>query len=138
MIKNNGAEDPKKILIVDDEPYVLRVLQLKLANAGYSVITAVNGRDGLDKFSREKPAVIISDIRMPLMDGQELYQSIQEQAGAEPFFFIMMTSSIDHAMQLWAEKKGNIHFVEKPLSPRNVIKLVDRCFAGTGELHGTR
>jgi len=65
----------KKVLIVDDEPYIVRVLKLKLEHAGYEVITAVNGIDGMEKFVREKPAVVISDIKMPLVDGQELYNT---------------------------------------------------------------
>ena len=119
----------QKVLIVDDEPYVLRVLQLKLNNAGYEVVTAINGEDGLGKFIKEKPKLVITDIRMPLMDGQEMYQMMKEQSGSRPFFVIMMTSTIDQSLHLWAGKMGNIHFVEKPVSPRNILKLVEKYYA---------
>lgn len=128
-MKETDAEYSKKVLIVDDEPHVLRVLKLKLENAGFELITAVNGVDGLEKFVQERPAVVITDIRMPLMDGQEMYQMIKEHSGADPFFVIMMTSTIDQSLHIWAGKMGNIHFVEKPVSPRNILKLVEQCYS---------
>ncbi len=132
-MKEIETEHTQKILIVDDEPYVLRVLQLKLKNAGYEVITAFNGVDGLDKFVKNRPAVVITDIRMPLMDGQEMYQMMKEQSESIPFFVIMMTSAIDSALQIWARKMENILFVEKPVSPRNILRLVEQNFERSGD-----
>jgi len=134
-MKETNTEYSKKVLIVDDEPYVLRVLKLKLENAGFEIITAVNGVDGLEKFDQERPAVVITDIRMPLMDGQEMYQMIKEHSGADPFSVIMMTSTIDNSLRIWADKTGNIHFVEKPVSPRNVLKLVELCYSRLRDLN---
>ncbi|MBI5740466.1 MAG: response regulator [Nitrospirae bacterium] len=125
----NGSDtgNAQKVLIVDDEPYVLRVLKMKLENSGYEVITAVNGKDGLKKFIGSRPSVVITDVRMPLMDGQEMYQMMQEHKDEnKPFLVIMMTSTIDRALHLWAEKMENICFVEKPVSPRNVLNLVSQ------------
>ena len=128
-MKETDTAYSKKVLIVDDEPFVLRVLKLKLENAGLEIITAVNGVDGLEKFVQERPAVVITDIRMPLMDGQEMYQMIKEHSGADPFFVIMMTSTIDQSLHIWADKMANIHFAEKPVSPRNILKLVEQYYS---------
>lgn len=132
-MKEIETEHTRKVLIVDDEPFVLRVLQLKLENAGYEVVTAFNGVDGLEKFVKNRPDVVITDIRMPLMDGQEMYQMMKEQSGSTPFFVIMMTSTIDSAMQIWVRKMENMLFVEKPVSPRNILKLVERNFERSGD-----
>ncbi len=132
-MKEIETEHTRKVLIVDDEPYVLRVLQLKLENAGYEVVTALNGVDGLEKFVKNRPAVVITDIQMPLMDGQEMYQMMKEQSESIPFFVIMMTSAIDSAMQIWARKTENILFVEKPVSPRNILRLVEQNFERSGD-----
>ncbi len=63
------------------------------------------------------------------MDGQEMYQMIKEHSGTDPFFVIMMTSTIDQSLRIWAGKMGNIHFVEKPVSPKNVLKLVEQYYS---------
>ena len=128
-MKENNNGYSQKVLIVDDEPHVLRVLKLKLENAGFELVTAVNGADGLEKFVQERPAVVITDIRMPLMDGQEMYQLIKEQSGDDPFYVIMMTSTIDQSLHIWAGQMGNIHFVEKPVSPRNILMLVEQYYS---------
>ncbi len=118
----------KKVLIVDDEPHIVRVLKLKLKNAGYDVITAVNGRDGLEKFIKEKPAVVISDIQMPHLGGQEMIAMIETHKKQDPYLVIVMTSSIDHAISRWALETKNIHFVEKPFSPNNILNLINGYF----------
>lgn len=126
----NGVDNTytKKVLIVDDEPHIVRVLKLKLKNAGYDVITAVNGRDGLEKFIKEKPAVVISDVQMPHVDGKEMYAMIETHKKQDPCFVIIMTSSIDNAIYRWARETKNIHFVEKPFSPNNILNLINDYF----------
>ena len=135
----NGIETKytKKVLIVDDEPHIVRVLKLKLENAGYEVLTAVNGIDGLEKFVKEKPAVVISDINMPHVDGQELCKMMETHKNKEPYFVIVMTSSIDSAIERWAKEMTNIHFVEKPFSPGNMLNLINQYFSRLQDLNAT-
>ncbi|UCH81601.1 MAG: response regulator [Nitrospiraceae bacterium] len=128
----------KKVLIVDDEPYIVRVLKLKLEHAGYEVLTAVNGIDGMEKFVREKPAVVISDIKMPLVDGQELYNMMMHHKSKEPYFVIAMTSSVDNSLQKWASELSNVQFVEKPFSPSNILKVVNEYFSKLQESNAAR
>jgi DNA-binding NtrC family response regulator len=127
----NGTESEytKKVLIVDDEPHIVRVLKYKLEHAGYEVLTAVNGIDGLEKFVKEKPAVVISDIKMPHVDGQELYKMMEAVKKKDPYFVIVMTSLVDSDIHKWAKDKSNIHFVEKPFSPRNILNIINQHFS---------
>lgn len=128
----------KKILIVDDEPHIVSVLKRKLENAGYEVVTAVNGIDGLEKFVKEKPAVVISDIHMPHVDGKEMYDMMQVHKKKDPYFFIMITSLVDGAIHRWAEEISNIHFVEKPFSPNNILYVINEYFSKLQETNATR
>jgi two-component system alkaline phosphatase synthesis response regulator PhoP len=121
---------PRKILIADDDPFVLRVLKLKLENNGYEVLTAVNGMDAQEKFVTDKPSIVITDINMPRMNGQELCEMIQEHEGKNPFCIIVMTASLDNAIRMWADKIRHIHFLEKPISPRKILGLVNQYFTG--------
>lgn len=118
----------RTILIVDDEPYTRRVLKLKFENAGYKVVTALNGLDGLDKFRTESPEVVITDIKMPVMDGHEMCCSLREAGYGRQFLTIVMTSSVDKAEMVWVDKLENIIIIEKPLSPNKLLSKVEEYF----------
>ena len=62
----------KKVLVVDDESHIRRVIEVKLKKYGFDVIYAPNGREGLKVLQKEKPRVMITDINMPVMDGRKL------------------------------------------------------------------
>lgn len=128
----------RKVLIIDDEPHIVRVLKLKLENAGYEVSTAVNGIDGLEQFVKKKPAVVITDIHMPHIDGQELYKMMKTHKNKGPYFVIVMTSLVDSAIHRWAKEMPNIHFVEKPFSPSNILNVINEYFSKLHETESTR
>jgi len=117
-----------EIVIVDDEPYILRVLKMKLEQGGYEVSIAVNGLEALEVIDRKAPSVVITDINMPYMSGQELCEVLQRRHGDRSFLMIVMTSGTDRAYRVWAEGMTNVRFVEKPFSPRQILKLVDQHF----------
>lgn len=119
----------KKVLIVDDEPQIVRVLKLKLENAGYEVLTAVNGIDGLEQFVKKKPGIVITDINMPYIDGRELCNMIETREDKDPYFVIVMTSSVDDALHRWAKEMSNIHFIEKPFSPAHILNVINEYFS---------
>ena len=114
-----------KILIVDDEPYNTRVLKLKFENAGYKVVTASNGFDGLSKFKMEYPDVVITDIRMPVMTGWEMCLSLKESMKERRFLIIVITATIDNTERLWVNEINNANLVEKPISPNYLLTLVE-------------
>lgn len=118
----------KMILIVDDEPYILRVLRMKMERGGYEVCTALNGLDALKKIERETPSVIITDINMPHMNGRELCEIVRESQRHNRLLLIVITSDIDRANRDWTEQLENARFVEKPFSPRKILKIIDDFF----------
>lgn len=113
-----------KVLIVDDETHILHVLSLKLRNAGYEVITAVDGEDGFDAAIKHQPDLIITDYQMPYMTGLELCKALAGEKTTATIPVIMLTArgfaldSQDLVMQNIRE------VVAKPFSPRAVVDLI--------------
>ncbi len=122
-------EEKRKVLIADDEPYILRVLKMKLELGGYEVDTAANGVEALEKLGQDSPAVLITDINMPLMGGRDLCHFLEAYPVEPPVFTIVVTSDADRANREWAERLRNACFVEKPFSPRKILALIDGHFS---------
>ena len=112
------------ILTVDDEPCISRVVQLKLQNADFEVVRAASGTEGLSKFIALRPDVLITDVRMPGMSGIDLCTRCEEYKGAWPFLIIVLTSQLDEETQLWLEQDRNRKYLQKPFSPREVLRVV--------------
>ena len=68
---------PKKILAVDDERHIVRLVEVNLARAGYQVVTAFDGREALQKVESEKPDLVVLDVMMPFMDGFEVLRNLK-------------------------------------------------------------
>ena len=102
-----------KILLIDDEPDILRVLGISLKADGYEVIPALNGAEGLEAFSREKPAIVITDIKMPGMDGIEVLEKIKAIDPDTEVIIITGHGDIDNAIE--SLKYGASDFINKPV-----------------------
>ncbi|MEI6519447.1 MAG: ATP-binding protein [bacterium] len=113
MIKNTS---PIKILIVDDSPTQLMLLQNTLIEAGYDVITATNGQEGFQKAKDNKIALIISDVVMPVMTGYELCTAIRDDVKLSEIPFILLTTLSDPEDTLPALQSGADAFVTKPFN----------------------
>jgi CheY-like chemotaxis protein len=122
------VEQKKKIMIVDDEPFILRVLKMKLEQGGYNVTTAPNGLEAMKKMDREQPPVVITDINMPHMNGRELCDILKKRQEKNPFLIIVITSDIDKANRTWTEQMENTRFVVKPFSPRSILDMINNYF----------
>ena len=82
----------KKVLVADDETHILHVVSMKLRNAGYDVITAVDGEEALELCATEKPDLLITDYQMPVMSGLELCQRLQQIPATQQIPAIMLTA----------------------------------------------
>ena len=125
----------RRILIVDDEPHIARVLKLYLERAGYIVETAMNGRAALDAITKNVPDALVSDIQMPIMTGKQLCLTIEEQYPNRTFPIFIMTSMTDSEHREWTKKISNLEFLEKPLSMRALTRSLDKYF-GSIEVDG--
>jgi DNA-binding response OmpR family regulator len=119
------TREAPRVLIVDDEPYVPRVLELKLQRAGYRTFIARNGNEGLDLIVRTRPDVVITDISMPGMSGFQLCQEAQSLRETDPFLLIVVTSRTERDLRAWVKGIPDVHFIEKPISPRVILRTIE-------------
>ena len=116
-----------KILIVDDEAGNVSALRKILKQEAFSVISASNGQEALDVFRKEGADIVISDLRMPGMDGFELLRTIRLMDPSVPVVIVSAFGTIDTAVG--AMKLGAIDFISKPLSRKSVLKAVQDCMS---------
>ena len=125
---NTQSNNTKRILVADDEAHMLRVVKLFLERAGYRVSTASNGREALDSILLDPPDVLLTDINMPHMTGQQLCMALQEQLPGRKFPIFVMTSMTDREHRDWTSTIPNTALLEKPVSMRVLIADLTRRF----------
>jgi len=103
----------KQVLLVDDEPGILKVLGISLADRGYRVLTAENGEEALRVFHEARPEVILTDIKMPGMDGIELLKRIKEESPNTEV--IMITGHGEMELAIQSLKYDASDFITKPI-----------------------
>ena len=118
----------KKVLIVDDEAPIRRVLEFKLKNSGYRVLIAKNGSQGLELIKTQQPDAVITDIMMPEMDGKQLCEQSNGLKKDRPFLTIVVTCRIAQDEQQWINKMQDTLFMEKPFSPARLVEYIDQYF----------
>lgn len=120
-----------RVIIVDDEPVVLRVMRLALERAGYDVEACANGHDALEAVCNAAPDALITDIEMPRMTGEELCHEIHRLMPERRFPIFVSTSltAIEH--RSWSDAIPNLNFLEKPISARRLVALLDEHLAGS-------
>lgn len=121
----------RMILLVDDEPHVIRVLRLMLEREGYEVASANDGNEALEKMRARRPDVMVSDIQMAGMDGRELCRTVRARYPDEPFPIFVMTSMTASGEREWVRELAHVDFLEKPLSPRQLVARLATHFANT-------
>lgn len=114
----------QSILLVDDEPMILRVMRVALEKVGYRVITAVDGKDALEKLEASHPDILVTDIEMPRMTGKELCLEIQKTITDRQFPIFISTSLTAMEHREWSRKIPNLIFLEKPISIRKLRSAI--------------
>lgn len=114
----------KRILIVEDQEDNRQIMQDLLTSAGYDVIIAVNGRDGVAKASTEQPDLILMDIQLPGLDGYEATRQIKSRSDLSETPIIAVTSYALSDDRKKAIDAGCDDYVAKPVSPRDLLAKV--------------
>ena len=122
----------RRILLVDDEPHVIRVLRLALERQGYQVDSCSNGEQALARIHAESPDVLITDIDMPRMDGVELCRRISQELPDRSFLITLLTGKTASEPRSLVTELENIAFIEKPLSIRKLLTRLDGYFDQQG------
>ena len=124
----------KKILIVDDNPNVLKLLNISLSKAGYEIVEAENGEVAFEVANKEIPDLIISDIMMPQMDGIELCWMIRENSKVPLVPFIFLTSFDDSEMEIRGFRAGADEYLNKPIDRKELLERVAELLDRTQKL----
>lgn len=126
---------PKKILAVDDERHIVRLVQVNLERAGYEVVTAFDGKDALEKVAAEQPDLVVLDVMMPYMDGFEVLQNLRKNPNTRELPVIMLTAKAQDADVFRGWQSGVDCYLTKPFNPMELISFVKRIFKSleTGE-----
>jgi CheY-like chemotaxis protein len=119
------AGAPKKILIVDDDERIVHAMAARLVSAGYEVLTANDGFEGIKQAMAGKPDLVVMDIWMPVGFGFSVAQRLQ-QLGLGDIPVIFMTASKLKRLRRAADRLGAAGFLEKPYKPQELLSVISR------------
>jgi two-component system alkaline phosphatase synthesis response regulator PhoP len=123
---------PKKILAVDDERHIVRLVEVNLQRAGYDVVTAFDGREALEKVQSERPDLIVLDVMMPYMDGFEVLKRLKQDPVTAQIPVIMLTAKAQDADVFRGWQSGVDCYLTKPFNPMELLTFVKRIFDSSG------
>jgi two-component system alkaline phosphatase synthesis response regulator PhoP len=116
----------KKILIVDDEPDILKVVSYRLKKMGYNMLLAVNGQEGLDMAEKERPDLILLDLRLPMMDGYEVCRRLKANKELDRIPIILLSASqATRIKEKLTECKADDYIV-KPFELKELLDKIER------------
>ena len=119
---------PKKILAVDDERHIVRLVEVNLQRAGYEVVTAYDGREALEKVKSENPDLVVLDVMMPYMDGFEVLKNLKADPATAEIPVIMLTAKAQDADVFRGWQSGVDCYLTKPFNPMELLTFVKRIF----------
>ncbi|MEI6243360.1 MAG: response regulator [Chlamydiota bacterium] len=112
----------KKILVIDDEEDIVKMLAIRLTHAGYEIQTAFNGKEGFDILCKDPSFdLILLDLIMPVMDGYEFAHLVQKDPNLRTIPIILLSASTDHL----EEKRQSLHAKAKIMKPFDPVVLLD-------------
>ena len=119
-----------RILVCDDEPYILHAVRMKLAKSGYEVETANDGQSALEAIRRQKPALLITDLQMPRLDGISLCRELRSDPATAGLPIILLTAKgYEIDVKALREELGLSEIMFKPFSPRELHRSAERAIA---------
>jgi two-component system, OmpR family, response regulator len=117
-------DDQKTVLVIDDDLAMQTVLEIALREAGYKVILASDGQEGITKLATLHPNLVISDIMMPQMDGVEAFQQIKDQLQEDGIPIFIMTALNRKPWFADLEAEGAV-IIQKPFDIEKLLRLID-------------
>lgn len=116
----------KVILTVDDSPSIRQMVSFSLKSAGYEVIEAVDGQDGLDKAKSKSVNLILSDQNMPKMDGLSMIKALRAMPQYKSVPILMLTTESSDAMKAQGKAAGATGWLVKPFDPQKLLEVVKK------------
>ena len=122
--------DEKKILIVDDDPDYSQLLEINLKKKGFQVTCASNGEEGLEQIGKEKPELVILDIKMPKMDGYTFVRQLKKNPQTKDITLVVLTAY--EPMKDMFKLEGVSGFFLKSGSMKDLLTMVEKNLRGEG------
>ncbi len=126
----------EQVLVIDDSPTILKVVQLVLSKAGYTVRTAADGEEGVTSAQEERPDVILLDFVMPKMNGYQVCRALAESESLRDVPVILMSAKGDQVGERFVKVMGIVDYITKPFSPDAITAVVDHTVAKYGRKDG--
>ena len=120
---------PATILVVDDDPVILQLLQVNFEMEGFSVITAADGQEGVERTRADRPDIIVSDVMMPRMSGLELVAELKGDPDTAGIPVLLLTAKAQQSDIADGLGKGADDYVTKPFEPLELVDRVNRLLA---------
>lgn len=127
-----------KILVCDDERHIVRLIQVNLERQGYQVVTAFDGKEGLEKIRAEKPNLVVLDVMMPYMDGFEVLKALRREPETETLPVIMLTAKAQDKDVFEGYHYGADMYLTKPFNPMELVTFVKRITQGQSDSSGPK
>ena len=115
-----------KVLVVDDEIYIVHILDFSLGMEGYEVITALDGEQALERLDADKPDMIVLDIMMPKLDGYEVCRTIKSNPATRHIPVILLSAKGRNVDQKMGFDVGADDYITKPFSPRKLVERINQ------------
>ena len=112
----------KKILIIEDDDDVRSILAARLQRCGFEVITAKDGKLAVERAKKESPDLIVLDLRLPKLPGEEVCRQIRREGSSVPI--IMATGKTSEADRIIGKVIGANHYITKPFEPQDLLKKI--------------
>ncbi len=120
---------PRKILAVDDEKNIVRLVQVNLERQGFQVVTASDGKEALKKVEEERPDLVVLDVMMPYMDGFEVLQNLRRNHSTRNIPVILLTAKTQDEDIFKGWRSGVDCYLTKPFNPMELVSFVKRIFS---------
>ena len=125
FLKSKKKSGQPKLLIVDDEPDYLSAVQYHLGWGNYEIVTAVNGKEALEKAASESPDLILLDTNMPVMNGHEVLEQLSKNPDLKSIPVIMVTAACEVKDIATASSYGVVDYVAKPFDFAQLTKKIE-------------
>ncbi len=119
-VENGG----RKVLVIDDEPGIIEIVEANLEGDGFEVISAINGKEGLEKIKSDRPDLVVLDVMMPEMDGWEVLRRIEQDPDLAGLPVIMLTAKAADEDYIHGLEEGAVEYITKPFYPQELVNRI--------------
>lgn len=120
-----------RILVVDDDTTIVRLLRMNLELEGYEVVSATNGREALEAIAQHDPDLVLCDVMMPIMDGLEVVSRLKRNPATAALPIVLLSAKAQDVDIRHGENVGADAYVTKPFDPEDLLSTIDRMLAGS-------